>query len=95
MLPVAALPVGGVCTRAPEALHPTCNGGYFECKKYRYSPGLNPCELKPARPRHARTHVSIRGEEWHINGQPTSKGKTWKGASIQGTLFNARMVNAM
>jgi hypothetical protein len=39
-----------------------------------------------------RTEVSIVGEEFHLNGQPTFKGRTWKGHKIQGLLPNSRMV---
>ena len=38
------------------------------------------------------TTVSIVGEEFHINGEPTYKGRTWKGHNIQGLLMNSRMV---
>ncbi len=39
-----------------------------------------------------KTEVTIVGEEFHINGQPTFKGRTWKGHKIQGLLPNSRMV---
>ena len=42
-----------------------------------------------------RTFVAVRGEEWWINGRPTYQGRAWRGQSIQGTLHNARMVNAL
>ncbi len=42
-----------------------------------------------------RTAVTIVGEKFHINGEPTWKGKTWKDASIEGLLFNARMVQGI
>jgi len=32
------------------------------------------------------------GEEFYLNGQPTFKGRTWKGHKIQGLLPNSRMV---
>ena len=41
------------------------------------------------------THVSVSGEEFHINGQPTYRGVHWKGKSMQGLLMNSRMVNAI
>lgn len=39
-----------------------------------------------------KTEITIVGEEFHINGQPTFKGRTWKGHKIQGLLPNSRMV---
>src|SRR5690349_9111234 len=41
------------------------------------------------------TAVSIVGEEFYINGQPTYKGRTWNGHRIQGLLFNSRMVQGI
>ena len=42
-----------------------------------------------------RTAVSIVGEEFHINGEPTYKGRTWKGHDLQGLLLNSRMVQGI
>jgi hypothetical protein len=42
-----------------------------------------------------RTTVSIVGEEFYLNGQPTYKGRTWNGHKIQGLLFNSRMVQGI
>ena len=42
-----------------------------------------------------RTVVSIVGDEFYINGQPTYKGRTWNGHKIQGLLFNSRMVQGI
>jgi hypothetical protein len=42
-----------------------------------------------------RTIVSIVGEEFYVNGQPTYKGRTWNGHKIQGLLFNSRMVQGI
>ena len=42
-----------------------------------------------------RTTVSIVGEEFYLNGQPTYKGRTWNGLKIQGLLFNSRMVQGI
>ena len=39
-----------------------------------------------------RTAVSIVVEEFHLNGEPTYKGRTWKGRNLQGLLLNLRMV---
>jgi hypothetical protein len=41
-----------------------------------------------------RTHVSIAGEAFQINGKPTYAGRTWKGMKIEGLLLNSRMVQA-
>ncbi len=48
---------------------------------------------------HARsaphTEVSIRGEKFLVNGQPTYAGRTWNGVSIEGRLMNSRMVQGV
>ncbi|MGV3485050.1 MAG: hypothetical protein ACO1RT_11595 [Planctomycetaceae bacterium] len=41
-----------------------------------------------------RTVVSIVGEDFHINGEPTYKGRVWNGHRIEGLLLNSRMVQA-
>lgn len=41
---------------------------------------------------HATT-VSIHGDDIHINGEPTYKGRVWDGHRIEGLLFNNRVVN--
>eukprot|EP00965_Chrysotila_dentata_P192581 6175261-Pleurochrysis_carterae.AAC.4 len=41
------------------------------------------------------TFVDILGEEFYINGEPTFKGRKWKGRTMQGLLPNSRMVNAI
>lgn len=38
------------------------------------------------------TTVSIVGDEFHLNGQPTYAGRSWNGHKIQGLLLNSRMV---
>lgn len=43
---------------------------------------------------HAQTVVTIKGDDFHINGQPTFAGRTWKNHRIEGLLPNARMVQA-
>lgn len=40
------------------------------------------------------TTVSISGEGFHINGKPTYQGRAWHGHSIEGLLFNNRVVQA-
>jgi hypothetical protein len=41
-----------------------------------------------------KTILTIVGGGFHINGQPTYAGRTWKGHRIEGLLLNARMVQA-
>ena len=41
------------------------------------------------------TRVAIEGEQFHINGDPTYAGKDFKGQSIEGLLFNSRMIQAL
>ncbi len=38
------------------------------------------------------TYVSIVGNTFYINGEPTYKGRSWNGHKIEGLLFNARLV---
>lgn len=47
----------------------------------------------PAKPR--QTVVSIDGEDFHINGQPTYPGRYWRGHRIEGLLMNSRMVQGI
>jgi len=42
-----------------------------------------------------RTVVSIVGDSFYINGRPTYAGRTWNGHSIEGLLFNSRMVQGI
>src|SRR5580765_2550173 len=42
-----------------------------------------------------RTEVSIRGEQFLINGKPTYAGRTYKGMKIEGLLMNVRAVQAI
>jgi len=41
-----------------------------------------------------KTRLTIVGEDFHINGQPTYAGRMWKGHRIEGLLLNSRMVQA-
>ncbi|MGB5273253.1 MAG: hypothetical protein WBN39_04290 [Flavobacteriaceae bacterium] len=43
----------------------------------------------------AQTTVSIMGDQFRINGEPTYKGRTWNGHRIEGLLFNSRMVQGI
>jgi hypothetical protein len=42
-----------------------------------------------------KTTVSIDGEGFLINGEPTYKGRVWKGKQVEGLLFNSRMVQGI
>jgi hypothetical protein len=48
---------------------------------------------QPQNNRH--TQVSIHGEDFYINGQPTYAGRTWNGHRIEGLLLNTRMVQGI
>lgn len=48
-----------------------------------------------ANPPKRTTKVSIKGEHFYINGQPTFKGRSWKGHNIEGLLPNSRMVQGI
>ena len=48
-----------------------------------------------AAPPKRKTAVSVVGEAFHINGQPTYKGRTWKDKQVEGLLFNWRMVQGI
>lgn len=39
--------------------------------------------------------VSIQGDQFLLNGQPTYKGRTWQGHKIEGLLMNSRMVQGI
>jgi hypothetical protein len=42
-----------------------------------------------------QTRLSIVGEDYHINGEPTYAGRSWNGHRIEGLLLNTRMVQAV
>jgi hypothetical protein len=42
-----------------------------------------------------KTEVSVRGEQFFINGEPTYKGRTWQGKKVEGLLMNSRMVQGI
>lgn len=48
-----------------------------------------------ATPKTPRTSVAIAGDSFVINGQPTYAGRVWNGHSIEGLLFNSRMVQGI
>jgi len=53
--------------------------------------GVSTAKSKKAR----QTIVSIKGEKFLINGQPTYKGLSWQGYPIEGLLMNSRMVQGV
>ena len=42
-----------------------------------------------------KTTVTLVGEDFHLNGEPTYAGRTWDGHRIEGLLLNARLVQAV
>jgi hypothetical protein len=42
-----------------------------------------------------KTEISIRGDQFLINGRPTYAGRAWQGHRIEGLLFNARLVQGI
>jgi hypothetical protein len=42
-----------------------------------------------------QTMVAIRGDGFLINGKPTYAGRSWNGHSVEGLLFNARLVQGI
>ncbi len=42
-----------------------------------------------------KTIVSIRGDDWCINGEPTYKGRFFKELRVEGLLLNSRMANGI
>ncbi|MBZ5607660.1 MAG: hypothetical protein LAP38_05340 [Acidobacteriia bacterium] len=41
------------------------------------------------------TNLSIRGDDFLLNGKPTYAGRTWNGMKVEGLLLNARAVQAI
>ena len=41
-----------------------------------------------------KTAISIKGEDFYINGQPTYAGRVWNGHRVEGLLLNTRLVQA-
>ncbi|MGB8492670.1 MAG: hypothetical protein WCE64_16570 [Bacteroidales bacterium] len=56
---------------------------------------LSSCNFLTKKSGSARTTLSISGEKFLINGQPTYKGRVWKGYPIEGLLMNSRMVQGI
>jgi hypothetical protein len=42
-----------------------------------------------------KTSVAIAGNAFHINGQPTYPGRSFRGSKVEGQLFTSRMVNCI
>lgn len=42
-----------------------------------------------------KTQIEIDGNQFFLNGRPTYQSRTWQGRSIEGLLFNSRMVQAI
>jgi hypothetical protein len=42
-----------------------------------------------------KTHVTIVGDEFYLNGKPTYQGRFWQGRKIEGLLMNSRMVQGI
>jgi hypothetical protein len=55
--------------------------------------GAAPVAALPAAAR--RTEVSIRGDQFLLNGKPTYAGRSYKGMKIEGLLMNVRAVQAI
>lgn len=53
------------------------------------------CNTNTVKKERAKTIVSIQGERFFINGEPTYKGREWKGYPIEGLLMNSRMVQGI
>jgi hypothetical protein len=52
-------------------------------------------ESSPAQTPLRKTFVSIVGDQFYVNGEPTYRGREWNGRKIEGLLFNARMVQGI
>jgi hypothetical protein len=51
--------------------------------------------LLAAEPNSRKTEVTIVGDAFYVNGQPTYAGRTWQGHKIEGLLLNSRMVQGI
>ncbi|MBD2755878.1 hypothetical protein IC230_23450 [Spirosoma sp. BT704] len=56
---------------------------------------FNPAPAESPKPPKRKTNVSIVGERFYINDQPTFKGRSWNGNRIEGLLPNSRMVQGI
>jgi hypothetical protein len=62
---------------------------------YAYVHRLDDQGSTDTRTKPRRTVVSIDGDKFQINGEPTYRGRVWRGHSIEGLLLNSRMVQAI
>jgi hypothetical protein len=53
------------------------------------------CTLNAAAQRSPRTTVTIKDDQFYINGKPTYEKRFWKGYKIEGLLLNSRMVQGV
>ncbi len=68
-------------------------------KNYKINPGLYlilailivGCSFENS----GKTIVSIKGEDFYINGKPTLEGVTWNGINMEGLIPNSRMVQGV
>ncbi|MGA0555214.1 hypothetical protein ACO2Q8_01075 [Larkinella sp. VNQ87] len=54
-----------------------------------------PVFCQKIKPPKRNTTVSIRGDQFYINGKPTFQGRSWNGYKIEGLLPNARLVQGI
>ena len=66
---------------------------YLAILSLMYLPGISQETQKEKRV--SKTNVSIVGDQFYINGQPTFKGRTYNGMKIEGLLPNSRMVQGI
>lgn len=52
-------------------------------------------QVNPVEKRVSKTEVTIVGDQFYINGEPTFKGRTYEGMRIEGLLPNSRMVQGI
>jgi hypothetical protein len=61
---------------------------------------FNACTSTSIQPREMKTEVTIVGQQFYINGEPTYKGRTWTTSyggeyPVEGLLMNARLVQGI
>ena len=69
---------------------------FFACLVFLFEIGTRSSSLAAdSAATRRKTAVTIRGEDFYINGQPTYAGRVWHGHRIEGLLLNARMVQGI
>jgi hypothetical protein len=58
-------------------------------------PFISPSAIAASVTTAPKTTLTIEGDKFLINGQPTYAGRTWQGKKIEGLLMNARMVQGV